>query len=399
MNTTVHNIVFSKNYNFESLLIVLDALGIEIIIKDRRVGKNLKIQMKDHLMNIQNTSRKKIHLRELEEKIKCAFGSEQLYEREGGYEGFYESVLVLQDEGILVPFRKNASTNGRHPSLPLLMWLEKKVIEPMWRNVDMIRVSDKLEMEKYRKNPEFQTEAEWKRIEKLYTFLNDDEQKYWIGREERSYELFGNEKFLSSSQGRAFLNRVDVSFESIKVSIRGEPFQFIAYTTPYKTQTKKVLIIENLNLYHTLNRFYAKGYSFEGYKPDILIYGKGNHIVRSCDFFYDFFDKNENFEVSYLGDIDAAGLGIYRSLKEKKVFNNLSLHLPFFDFMRKMSKGTVSYQNHLKPESTLRLVLNEINGKDYDELAALINDLWEKDERLPQEAINYENLLKNAGEM
>ncbi|SDC67034.1 Wadjet anti-phage system protein JetD domain-containing protein [Shouchella lonarensis] len=358
----------------------------------------MKEVVEKHLKLEQRYKRKIINIMELESDIKSTLGSLEDYERAGGYFSFYSSVKSLQDEGLLVSMKKVKPTNGRYPPLCTRMWLERKVIDQQWLDIDLIRVSDKLSLTKYKNNPQLQTKDEWKKIERLYQFLLVDKQREWIGREERSYEIFGHEKFLSSSEGRAFLKRVNVTLEDLKAQVKGEPFQFVSYHALDNQKEKYVLIVENLNLYHTLNRFFTRGYHFKGYKPDILIYGKGKHIIKSCHFFYDFFEEKDYYNVHYLGDIDADGFGIYRSLKEKNIWKNLSLHLPFFDFMRKMNKGTVRYQNHIKSPDTLDMVTKEMYHNDYMELAELVKELWEQDKRLPQEAINFENLMRDGGE-
>jgi hypothetical protein len=352
----------------------------------------MKLKIEEILQQKRKKTRTKINTTILEREVVQSYPVYSMYESVGGYSKFYELVHEFTQTELLIPL-KSKEANGRVPSLNKEYWLEAAKVKGSWSDYQLLKVSDKLKVEAYRKNPELQTDEEWERIERVYRFLISEEKRERIGKEERSYDIFGNEKFLAHTSGKQFLKRIGIELADLFIEQKGEPFQ---WTLLGKLEDKNdVLIVENLNLYHTLVRFYMNHKQIRKYRPNILIFGKGNSIPGSISFFYVFFPKEKVYEVSYLGDVDASGFGIYYSLKTNAPVE-IKLHVPFYRMMMDYSKGTVPYKNQ-KNEKKVG-ILQEVNrifeeAREYD-LSSLVTKLWYEERRLPQETINYEILLK-----
>lgn len=144
--------------------------------------------------------RKKIAVNQLEEHVIKAYETQNHYLQAGGYSAFYQAIKQLEKEGLIAPLR-SSGMNGRTPPLPTHYWLLPPSPSAKWSEVQMMRVADRLQMARYRQNPSLQTDEEWERIERVYLFLRTSDLREWATREERSLELFGNEKWLSNRTG------------------------------------------------------------------------------------------------------------------------------------------------------------------------------------------------------
>lgn len=179
-------------------------------------------------------------------------------------------ICDLEQEGIIQAIKTKA-TNGRMPPLHAFYWLLPKTAVPTWDKLEMLRLSDHLDFSYYKRNPEFQTQHDWKIALKLYVFLQGASNRMFVSVEERSLELFDQEKFLVRG-GAKILNQFGISLEQLKARRRGEAF--VSYLRPGVSlhAIKRVLISENLSFYHTA---IAKS------RADLIIYGQGKKIENS----------------------------------------------------------------------------------------------------------------------
>lgn len=226
------------------------------------------------------TRRKKLSVQQIENdlilnKIKDSIR----YQVENGYRYFVQIMNELTEDGVVTPVKKSP-LNGRRPSLHTEWWLEKAVVESQWSNSQILAVSDLLNLMKYRQHPEWQTDQEWQQIEVLYSFLKQIDQFTWVTREERSFQLFGEEKFLAN-QGAALLQRLQITLDDLKARVYGEPFAFWPAPHGEIRNAKTVLIVENQSFYHTCRLLINRGNDIKGIQPDLLIYGEGKKIEKS----------------------------------------------------------------------------------------------------------------------
>lgn len=134
----------------------------------------------DQVIGRSSTKRKKFHYQNIEEYlIHNKHKSALRYQEENGYESLVQIIKKLTEEGMIQP-QKNSPKNGRFPPLPSHWWLLPVSVPHTWTYLQMHRVADLLNLERYRDHPEWQTEEEWAKIEKVYRFLKDFHRRPWV---------------------------------------------------------------------------------------------------------------------------------------------------------------------------------------------------------------------------
>lgn len=323
------------------------------------------------------SNKKKIDLVELELLIRTSLPD---YYGQGGYQLFYDTIVILQHDQVLVPLKTKA-LNGKTPSLPRYFWLMPQVHNPQWTSIQKMQVQDLLNLTFYDQNPEFQTEQEWNRILKIYHFLRNKEARDYVSVAERSFELFGDEKAITK-ENRGILNRLRLSLNDIKAVSYGEPFVYYIKPGTEINGVKKVLIVENLSFFHTsvelLNRNHLD--------YQMIIYGEGKKIESSFQFYYDHF-PNQAFQFYYVGDLDPEGYNIFARLVNRYEHENIQLALEIYHQMFHF-KGLANVVKGQNEDERLRDRFLEFVTED---LKADIIDLWEGHERIPQEVLTIES--------
>lgn len=343
------------------------------------------------------TQRKKIAVDQLEEHVIKAYETQNHYLQAGGYSAFYQAIKQLEKEGLIAPLR-SSGMNGRTPPLPTHYWLLPPSPSAKWSEVQMMRVADRLQMERYRQNPSLQTDEEWERIERVYLFLRTADLREWATREERSLELFGNEKWLSEGEGIAFLSRIGISLEDLKARVYGEPFVFWPRPGVKLALVRKVLIVENLSFFHTCKRVLESGGAIPGEEPDLVIYGEGKKIESSLPFLFDLIPGGSKPAViHYAGDIDAEGWGIYLRLTRRYPDLPIRLAFPIYATMVNAAEEYSQlplYTDQVEKDEVLQEVVRSFHEAGYADIAGRIKELWYERRRIPQEVLTYERLMK-----
>lgn len=135
---------------------------------------------------------------------------------------------------------------------------------------------------------------------------------------ERSLQIFGNEKYLSSREGKKVMNRVLKRYHLNKSVLNmyktKESFVFVKIDN----DNKDALIVENKDTYTSIKDALLKGENILGRKFGAIIYGEGRKIQSS----FSYIEKEEGKELAdietfyYFGDIDAEGIDIFNKLKK-----------------------------------------------------------------------------------
>jgi len=345
---------------------------------------SVEAQVRRFIEDIQHPKqKKKINLNDLEFQIRLQ--TEDYFDMDG-YSLFYEAVRKLEEEGHLTAILNNQQ-NGKTPTLPLFYWVNVKKEESTWNRLQMMKLSDQFDFSYYERHPEWQTNDEWQRIEKLYKFLQTSEQRETISIEERSLELFGHEKFLTDDklfpEGNGFLQRINITTEQIKAIKEGEPFVHWLKSGKEIKDIKRVLIVENLSFYHTSIKLLEKNEL--DYEPELLIYGAGKQIESSFSFFNRLFPPNE-YLFYYVGDIDAEGYSIFNRLMKR--YSEYSMQ-PALKIYRKMLDCKDQANDQLRQKE------NESDRDAFfswftEEEQALMMTLWKTKKRIPQEVLTIE---------
>jgi hypothetical protein len=241
--------------------------------------------------------------------------------RQTEYKKAYDWIQKKVEKGELKPV-KSSGTNGKTP------WLYARYLEvdakkdlQQYKNELQTSILPPLQIGYYMKHLA-QYEKDRKYILALNDFLARPETlallEVQVSLNERSFQIFNDEKFLQENKGR-LLKHLGLSQDVLNVYETVEPLIFHTFSRQHK---QNILIIENLDTYITALRF-LQLYDqplFLGLDIQTIIYGAGRRIERSfydLDLFADASLKNKSNQFFYWGDLDWEGLRIYQEFLEK----------------------------------------------------------------------------------
>jgi len=252
--------------------------------------------------------------------------------RAESYAEQYQYVYGLIEEGKLMPV-KRSPRNGKKPALHLSYWLVEEIPdygqemeELKFRTVPAIRT------DYYLKHPEvYRAEAEWVRLLNRFFLEHSGEELPCVSLNERSFQIWGREKFLQREQGKTVLSHCGVEVGQLRVYDTTEP---LAYYSADRRAPQTVLILENKDTFYSMRRYLMRGRTAEegcaareegtsakifGVAVGTVIYGAGKGIFRSFEDFRFCVEPHINDpqnEILYFGDLDYEGIGIYERLAE-----------------------------------------------------------------------------------
>lgn len=351
-------------------------------------------KIRKYLEDLVKKNRKRFYLVDLENYIRDSFGGSSKYLEKGGYIAFSKAMNKLKDENLVKEIKASAY-NGLNPPLRLRWEIVVKEKEQKWDKFKLLKFSDLLDFTYYLNNPNFQTDKEWEYVENIYNFLKDRDKREWASVEERSLELFYDEKYLiarkDSPKGKyGILKRLKLSYDDLKMKNYGEMF---IYWNRGTRDIRKVIILENHSTFFSYKKMAEKNKEIFGIAPDILIYGEGNKIENSFAFIEEIGDIS-NMEVYYFGDIDSEGFGIYTRLKERYPNAYIKLQKQAYVHLISLCNRNYPWKGKVKNQVYLDFFLKEMGDFLASDLRDKLINIWEKDFRIPQELINYEYLLK-----
>ncbi|MGD6803944.1 Wadjet anti-phage system protein JetD domain-containing protein [Rossellomorea aquimaris] len=369
---------------------------------------NLDKVILDYLYSLQETqgvSKRLLKTADIECKIVKLVGGQREYNHHYGYRFLFDSISKLMEEGILVPLAAPV-TNGKKPSLHQKYWLIPKEVQYQWNPRQMAKVMRHLNLEFYIRNKHCQTLKEWELIQCIYDFMVIRESCVVINREERSNSLFKHiklpdkiepEKFLSSSSGKALMNRLNLTPADLKYKWVREPFHFWKNEKASAANMREVLIIEGLPTYNTIKEYLQTDLPwYFGPFPGLIVWGEGYRIESTINYLQEVAGKVESLNIRYLGDLDYEGFNIFINLKQKNRRLHISLALPFYLFLLKFKtefKTGVTKKQRIVEKNLIHL-RQEFVG--YEVEFGVLHELWMHKERIAQECINFETILRKG---
>jgi hypothetical protein len=359
----------------------------------------LLLQYIEHISKDKPQQRRKLDTNSAEIYIRSSYAESSYYQEAGGYIGLYSAMQDLLQQGRLEAI-SSAKSNGRQPELKASYWIIPHRIESTWDMLQMLKMSDLLQLHKYREQPNLQSAEEWQRIERVYHFLQERDNREWVTREERALELFQEEKWLSSELGLQFLRRLGLSLADLKAKVYGEPFVYWPRPGVPLSEAKQVLIVENLSMFHTCKRALEQGIELLGLLPDAIIYGEGKKIEASLPFYKEIFNQSD-IQLYYAGDIDPEGWSIYARLRAKFPEYPLQLAASFYGCMTELAgmpfQSIAGQQSNEVHFSTI-LREFELVANISEQALAIIKQCWTSQTRIPQEVITIETLQRMMGD-
>lgn len=226
-------------------------------------------------------------------------------------------------------------------------------------------------------------------VKSISDFLKtSDEKKYFLSANERSYELFGDEKFLCGRRGKSLLINLKISYKDLYCFETFEPFFHIGLA---KNEHENILIVENLDTFFSLKKLYNENVcSWNGIDFSMIVYGEGNKITKSfCHL--DELNVPENVNIYYFGDFDREGINIYHRLS-KMSKRTVKLMKPFYEEMYRRRKNKLSSKKQNLNESAIKFFFEE---NKFDEEAEM-REYLTIGKYVPQEAVNIEVMRRIA---
>lgn len=249
-------------------------------------------------------NKKTVELNELERKFKI-----------NEYKELCNLIYKLIDEGEIIPI-KNSGGNGKKPTL----YKKYKLIEKEEDNQEFLdeikfKLSPKFNLDYYKKNiKKYKEHREY--ILKLNDFYKNHLEllEVKISVNERSFQIFGREKFIKRESGKIILKNLKIDLSELNYYETSEP---IAYYSSSKTVPQNILIVENKDTYYTLRRHLLNGSkTILGEKIGTVMYGGGKSIHNGFNDFeisVEAYVSNIQNKIIYFGDLDYEGILMYES--------------------------------------------------------------------------------------
>jgi hypothetical protein len=306
------------------------------------------------------------------------------------YETLRGIVISLIKDEILKPV-KSGGTNGKSPALSLSyrVSLQEEDDSGLIKELKYA-LCTRLDNSYYLKNIKRYREDR-ENVMKLSAYLlnSPDKLKSRISLNERSFEIWGREKFLGAEGGIRVIRNLGLIEEDLNYYTTTVP---LAYYSHSKETPQNVLILENKDTFYSMRKHLLEsGGRIFGTGIGTLVYGGGKNIYRSFEDFdvcvEPYITDGAN-TILYLGDIDYEGIIIYESLKrsfEKKY--TIKLFTEGYKAMVDKRARTAAQLPRTKEKQNRNIsaeFLDEFE-KDYREA---ISGILRADEYIPQEILN-----------
>lgn len=308
---------------------------------------------------------------------------------EDSYEQQYHFIMKLLEKEKLKPV-KSAGTNGKKPALYRSYWvLEDKK--------DYSALEEEL---KYQLHPMISVDYYLAHIENyeqdrmfvllLDGYLRDRREmlSYQESVNERSFEIWNREKFLTKEQGKRILKRCGLQMKAFNVYETAEPLAYYSHT---RAVPQNLLILENKDTFYSMRRHLLEGKeNIFGKRIGTLIYGAGKRILRSFedfDFCVEPYMTQQGNTIYYFGDLDYEGIGIYENLSE--VFKTRWEIQPFVPaYLAMLSKVGQEAMLPNTKEKQNRNISNHFFSYFSSEQANQIKEILKREKYIPQEILN-----------
>lgn len=299
----------------------------------------------------------------------------------------------LMESGKIKPV-KASGTNGKSPALYREYWLAEEE-----KNYDDLR-----EELRYQLVPLISVDyylshlGVYEQDRKWVLLLNTYLKKRRILLEhqesinERSFEIWNREKFLSREQGKKILKRCGLELDFLNVYGTTEPLSYYSHT---RAVPQNLVILENKDTFYSMRKHLLEGNdTILGERIGTLIYGAGKSIWKS---FQDFdlcvepYMKAEENQIYYFGDLDYEGIGIYESLAELTCDSReIRPFVPAYETMMKKaeSAGQLPETKELQNRNIKELFFSYFSEEQVTEMLRIL----ENGTYIPQEILNITDL-------
>jgi len=329
------------------------------------------------MKSIRNIGKKKITLDEISTLYKLA-----------DYNLLVYFIIEKIEAGFIEPI-KNSGTNGKTPALyNRYRVIQLEVDNEKYEDELMFNLHSSLKIDYYLKNiNKYKEDREY--ILKLSNYITNHKKLLdeSVSINERSFEIWGREKYLQKEGGQRILKNLGLSLHDLNIYETTEP---LSYYSHHKNIPQNVLILENKDTFYSMRRHLIKGNeTVLGLPIGTLIYGKGKGILRS---FKDFtfcvepYLVDKSNQILYFGDLDYEGILIYEQLSAIfmdqipiKPFNEAYIYM-----LKKARKVVLPKMKEGQNKNIGNLFLDSFNDNDKAEILKILNN----NKYIPQEILN-----------
>lgn len=297
------------------------------------------------------------------------------------YEQFAQMVLQFEQQHILTAI-KASGTNGKQPALANTYKINKTIIRQSVR--EQVKILKKtfhsaIWIEYYLMKTAKELEQDLPALQQLNNYLlaNSLPETKALA-QERSFEIFQNEKFITEQGGKQLLEKVKV-WDLLEIWPIADPISFAVNPLHLSNDSHLLLIVENKATFYSLLPA-LKESAFTA-----LLYGQGNAINGTIQVLQEQLPLNyDNVKFYYFGDLDAEGISIWYSLQQKV---NISLAMPFYQacLQETAAKGK-EYQR--KKEAAIEAFVCEFTEQEKQQVIRALQDGF----YYPQEVLKAEVL-------
>lgn len=297
------------------------------------------------------------------------------------YEAFAQEILRLEEQQMLTAV-KAAGMNGKQPLLANVYKINKMLTrQNLLQQVKQLKktVHPAIWVEYYLAKNLDELQRDLVALQQLNTYLQQNGFPTTKAlAQERSFEIFKDEKFITEKGGQQFLEKLKV-WDLLEIWPIADPVSFAINPMCFNKEEHKLLIVENKATFYSLLPA-LKESSFTA-----LLYGQGNAINGTIDVLPEQLPLNyEKVQFYYFGDLDAEGIYIWYSLSQKY---NVLLATPFYktSLQKDAAKGK-EYQR--KNKEAIEAFIRFFSQDEANKIVEMLQDGF----YYPQEILNAEEL-------
>lgn len=304
------------------------------------------------------------------------------------YGQLYNHIVSEISRGTIKPV-KASGTNGKKPALYRKYWIEEPKKDYRELEEELVYgLSPVIMNDYYLKNlPVYEQDRRWVKMLDIYLKERRDLLRQPESVNERSFEIWGHEKFLKKGPGMRILKNCGILPEDLNYYDTTEPMAGYTHT---RRVPQNLLLLENKDTFYSMRRHLLEGNeTILGMEIGTLIYGAGKGILKS---FQDFsvcaepYMQNRENKIYYFGDLDYEGIGIYEKLAQ--MFQNGYEILPFSPgYVRMLEKAKEAVLPETKEQQNRNITDHFFSFFKWD-TAAEMKKILETERYIPQEILN-----------
>lgn len=335
---------------------------------------------------------KRITLDEIQKKTKLV-----------DYPDLCQWIFNAIEDGRLKPV-KASPLNGKTPALHCVYWLAEEEKDYSGLKEELLYSLHPLISNDYYMNHLEKYQQDRKLVLQLSSFLTDRREKLNQPESinERSFEIWGREKFLKRGGGMQLLKHCGISPDFLNFYETTEPMVYYCHN---RKVPQNLLILENKDTFYSMRKHLLEGNDrILGESIGTLIYGAGKGIFKSIQDFQicaePYMVKPEN-RILYFGDLDYEGIGIFENLAEQFEAEIQPFCAAYIAMLKKAADSEQENSMDFLPETSERQNQNISQvffGYFPESWTERMKEILEAGRYIPQEILNLQDFGEERGQ-